>query len=322
MSSSKERTNPILTKHPLRHASPITAILDSGRASESEVLVPLSELRLRADQPRRYFDPEAMRSFVASVRSKGILQPLLVRKVEGGYEIVAGERRFRAAQEVGLTRVPVLVRDWSDEEVQLVALVENLQREDLNPVEETEGIIRLLSVKLEQSDEQVVSLLYRMENEVKGKITHNVMGNQEAKVVEEAFEAISRQSWRSFVANRLPLRNLPSDVLEALRMGRIEYTKARLIAKVTDPDERSKLLERAINEDLSLSQLRKAVDNLASTQQLAKQVFSKRLQSLGRVLGNQRLTEAQQARVEALLGELEKIAGSQVASSRNYDKGG
>jgi ParB family chromosome partitioning protein len=125
------------------------------------------------------------------------------------------------------------------------------------------------------------------------------MGNQEAKIVEEAFEAVSRQSWRSFVANRLPLRNLPSDVLEALRMGRIEYTKARLIAKVTDPEARARLLERAISENLSLSQLRKAVENLASTQQLAKQVFTKRLQSLGRVLGNRRLTEAQQARVES-----------------------
>jgi len=307
LSGSKGRSNPILAKHPLRNVSPITAILDAGKPPGGETSVALNELRIRSGQPRKYFDPEAMRSFIASVRSQGILQPLLVRKVEGGYEIVAGERRFRAAQEVGLATVPAIVRDWSDEEAHMAALAENLQRENLNPVEETEGILKLLSLKLERSEAEIVSLLYRMDNEAKGKITHNVMGNPEVQAIEQVFEALSRQSWRSFVVNRLPLLKLPPDVLEALRAGRVEYTKARVIARVNDSEQRARLLERAITENLSLSQLRKAVDHLATTQQLARQVYKKRLQSLGKVLGNRRLTSDERARVDALLGELEAI---------------
>jgi ParB family chromosome partitioning protein len=230
-----------------------------------------------------------------------------VRKVEDGYEIVAGERRYRAAQEVGLVRVPAIVRDWSDEEAQMVALAENLQRENLNPVEETEGIIKLLSVKLERSEAEIVAFLYRMDNEAKGKITHNVMGNPEVQVIEEVFEALSRQSWRSFVVNRLPLLKLPPDVLEVLRAGRVEYTKARLIARVSDSEQRGKLLEMAITENLSLSQLRKAIDQLATTQQLARRVYVKRLQALGKVIGNRGLTSGERARVDALLSELEAI---------------
>jgi ParB family chromosome partitioning protein len=248
-----------------------------------------------------------MRSFVASVRNQGILQPLLVRKVEDGYEIVAGERRYRAAQEVGLARVPAVVRDWSDEEAHMVALAENLQRENLNPVEETEGIIKLLSVKLDRSEADIVALLYRMDNETKGKITHNVMGNPEVQAIEQVFEALSRQSWRSFVVNRLPLLKLPPDVLEVLRAGRVEYTKARLIARVSDSEQRERLLQRAIAENLSLSQLRKAIDQLATTQQLARRVYMKRLQALGKVIGNQGLTSGERARVDALLSELEAI---------------
>lgn len=308
MSGKKDRDNPILAKHPLKNVNPITALLEAGRPLEGEVSLALNELRLRVGQPRNYFDPEAMRSFVASVRSQGILQPLLVRKVEGGYEIVAGERRYRAAQEVGLARVPVIVRNWSDEEAQMAALAENLQREDLNPVEETEGILKLLSIKLERSEDETVSLLYRMENEAKGKVTHNVMGNPEMRAIEQVFEALSQQNWRSFVVNRLPLLRLPPDVLEALRAGQLEYTKARVIARVSDSEQRVRLLEQAITESLSLSQLRKAVDNLASVQQLARRVYTKRLQSLGKVLGNRQLTAKELARIEVLLGELEAIA--------------
>lgn len=308
MKGKQERGNPILAKHPLRNVSPITALLDAGRPLAGEASIAVNELRLRAGQPRKHFDPEAMRSFVASVRSQGILQPLLVRKVEDGYEIVSGERRYRAALEVGLVKVPAIVRDWSDEEAHMVALAENLQRENLNPVEETEGILKLLSVKLERSEEEIVALLYRMDNEAKGKITHNVMGNPETQVIERVFEALCRQSWRSFVVNRLPLLKLPPDVLEALRAGRIEYTKARVVARVTDSELRASLLERAISEDLSLSQLRRAVDQFATNEQLAKRVYTKRLQSLGKVLGSRRLTQEERTRVDALLGELEAIA--------------
>lgn len=136
--------------------------------------VPLDKIVLPSTQPRRYFDDSAMQSLVESVKCDGILQPLLVRPVQDKYSLVAGERRYKAAQSAGLTEVPVTIREMSDEQAVQYALTENLQREDLNPIEETSGIIQLLALRLGCEPADVSPLLYRMENEAKGKITRNV----------------------------------------------------------------------------------------------------------------------------------------------------
>lgn len=143
------------------------AVRQEAAAAEDGVrMLSLEALRLPESQPRRYFDPRAMDELVGSIQRHGILQPLLVRPLGGDhteqYEIVAGERRYRAAGEAGLSEVPVVIRKMGDEEAVQYALLENLQREDLNPVEETEGILRLLALGLKKDVEEVVSLLYRM----------------------------------------------------------------------------------------------------------------------------------------------------------------
>ena len=103
---------------------------------------------------------------------------------------VARERRYRAALEAGLTEVPATIREMADDQAVEYALVENLQRQDLNPVEETEGILSLVSLRLECDIPKVISLLYRMENEAKGKITRNVSGKTEAETVEQVFASL------------------------------------------------------------------------------------------------------------------------------------
>lgn len=219
--------------------------------------VPLDKIVLPSTQPRRYFDKGAMQSLVESVKQDGILQPLLVRPVGDKYELVAGERRYRAAGECGLTEVPVTIREMSDKQAIQYALVENLQREDLNPVEETEGILQLLAINLKCAAAEVPSLLYRMQKEAKGKrVTHNVMGQPEGEIVQSVFDSLGRMSWDSFTNNRLPLLNLPSDILEALRSGSIEYTKAKEIAKLESETDRMALLEEARKQSLSLNQIR------------------------------------------------------------------
>ena len=106
--------------------------------------LPVGELSPNHDQPRRSFDDESLAELAASIREHGVLQPLLVRPISGGgYQIVAGERRYRAARMAGLSEVPVIIRTLSDEQTALLALIENLQREDLSPFEEAEGIRRL-----------------------------------------------------------------------------------------------------------------------------------------------------------------------------------
>lgn len=198
-----------------------------------------------------------MQSLVESVRSEGILQPLLVRPIEDDlFELVFGERRYRAAIDAGLAQVPVIVREMSDLEAIQYALVENLQREDLTPLEETDAILQLLALSLGCDEAKVISLLYRMENEVKGKITRHVSGNSQAETVEQVFASLGRMNWQSFVRTRLPLLNLPEDMLEALCSRQIEYTKASVIAKLPSELERQELLEEANSQGLTLSQIR------------------------------------------------------------------
>ena len=156
--------------------------------------VSLDDIILPSTQPRRYFAPQAMQSLVESVKQNGILQPLLVRPAGNKYELVAGERRYRAAQEAALTEVPITVRQMSDEQAAQYALTENLQREDLNPIEETEGTLQLLALRLGCETAEVSSVLYKMENEAKGKITRNVSGNSEAEIVEKVFTQLGKIS--------------------------------------------------------------------------------------------------------------------------------
>jgi len=223
--------------------------------------VSLEDLVLPAQQPRRYFDPQKMAQLVQSVKTHGILEPLIVRPLpDGRYELVAGERRYRAAREVGLTEVPIVVRDLTDQEAQQLALVENLQREDLNPVEETEGILYLLAINLNCEVAEVSSLLYRMNNAALGNTktesNHNVMISNEATAVEEVFQGLGLMNWESFIRNRLPLLKLPDEVLEALRQGKLAYTKAKEIARVKDQAARQELLQTAIVQNLSLTDIR------------------------------------------------------------------
>jgi ParB family chromosome partitioning protein len=231
-----------------------------GLAAKEEAfgteVVPLSVLVPQA-QPRRRF--ENLEALAQSIREKGVLQPLLVRPLgDGRYAIVAGERRYRAAKMAGLTEVPVRVLDLSEKEARLLALVENLQREDLNPYEETLGVLELLSEELGKTREEVVALLHRMQNERRGKATHNVVGSPEAKRVEEVFRALGRMSWESFVQHRLPLLGLPEDLRAALEEGTIPYTAALELKKVKDLEARARLLEEA-KGGLSLRELKARV---------------------------------------------------------------
>jgi ParB family chromosome partitioning protein len=235
--------------------------------------VAINKIHLPPSQPRRYFDEHKLEELSRSIKELGILEPLLVRPLPGGdYELVAGERRYRAATMAGLTEVPVVSREMDDKTTYQVRLVENLQREDLNTLEETEGILELLALRLAISVDETVKLLQKMENEAKGKITRNVTGNSQTLLIEEVFTALGSMRWDSFVRNRLPLLNLPPDVLEVVRSGRLEYTKARAIARVKDQETRIELLETAIDYNLSLSEIKRKVKEIE--QQSESQSFS------------------------------------------------
>ncbi|YAF99275.1 MAG: ParB/RepB/Spo0J family partition protein (plasmid) [Nodularia sp. CChRGM 3473] len=230
--------------------------------------VAISLIKLPQSQPRRYFDPQKLEELSRSIKELGILEPLLVRPLPGGdYELVAGERRYRAASMAALTEVPIISREMDDATTYQVRLVENLQREDLNPLEETEGVLELLVLRLEIALHEVISHLNRMRNvcdryDENSELRHNVMSQPETQIVEELFASLGLMSWESFVKNRLPLLNLTDDVLEVLRAGRLEYTKARAIARVKDEDTRKELLEDAITYNLSLSEIKRKIQEI------------------------------------------------------------
>ena len=226
--------------------------------------LPLSALVPQA-QPRRRF--EGLEALAESIREKGVLQPLLVRPLGNGrYAIVAGERRYRAARMAGLAEVPVRVLDVGEREARLLALLENLQREDLNPYEETLGVLELLSEDLGKSREGVVSLLERMRKEKRGVAAQNVLGTPETQRVEGVFRALGRMTWESFVQTRLPLLSLPGDLREALEAGAIAYTAALELKKVKDPGVRARLLEEA-KGGLSLRELKARVREVLRREQ-------------------------------------------------------
>ncbi len=260
----------------------------SNVASEQTILV--EKIQLPDKQPRRYFAPEKMTQLIESVKTHGILEPLLVRPLEaGGYELVAGERRFRAAVEAQFEQVPVSIRELDDREALQIALIENLHREDLNPIEETEGILQLLELQLGQDRSEIVTSLYRMQANAKGK-SYNVIGQDK---VEQVFSQLA-MSWESFTANRLPLLNLPSEVLESLREGKIAYTKAQAIGRVKNDAIRSKLLRAAVKDDLSLTQIRDRIKSLRIEQQKqasSGQVLVDRFEILSRRLKKAKVWE-------------------------------
>lgn len=283
---------------------------DDDEISKFDGLIPIGDISLPKQQPRRYFDPVKMQELQESIRHHGILEPILVRPLGDGYELVAGERRLRAAKELGLKEIPAIIHELTTEEAYEIALIENLQREELNPVEETEAILQILSLRLTLPEKEVVSYLYKMrvtpEQEREGAIA--VISNQVISI----FDSLQTIKWESFVVNRLPLLNLPEEVLEALRQGQIEYTKATAIATVKDIEKRQSLLTEAINSGLSLLQIKEKIRDIKAGQITLKPVtlktrFTNSMQQLKKSAvwddrSKQKSLEKLILQIEALLG--------------------
>ncbi|MFC4637901.1 ParB/RepB/Spo0J family partition protein [Deinococcus hohokamensis] len=229
---------------PLRKRNGTTA------AVPGTVSLPVTALRPGRHQPRRQFDQAALEALAASLRTEGVLQPLLVRPVEGGHEIVAGERRWRAAELAGLTEVPVLVRELDDRQARAAALIENLQRQDLNVIDEIDGKLGLVAVTLGLEQEAVPGRLMQL--------LHEAPSKDQAEL--EALFAPLGESWQSFAKNKLRILNWPPQVVEALRAG-LPRTLAALI--VSAPEEHHASLIAQAQGGATRAELRAAVDALA-----------------------------------------------------------
>jgi ParB family chromosome partitioning protein len=200
---------------------------DEEPRRESLGTVDTAQIRPGRYQPRTRMDQEALAELAHSIRSQGLLQPVVVRPVDGGYELIAGERRWRAAQMAGLKQVPAIVREVPDESAMVMALIENIQREDLNPMEEAAGVQRLI-------DE------FRM--------TH-----------EQAADAVGRS--RSATTNLLRLLKLAKPVQDALMRGAVEMGHARALLPL-DPARQIEVANRIAAKHLSVRQTEALVQSL------------------------------------------------------------
>ena len=194
---------------------PVSDIRDTGTPREIDIDL----LTPNPRQPRSYIDEPRLEELAQSIRSHGVIQPILVRRVEGRYEIVAGERRWRAAQRAGLLKVPIVVRDVDDEHLLEVALIENIQREDLNPIEEAQAY-RRLSDEAHLSQEQIASAvgkdratianyirLLRLPVEVRNDLTSDALSMGHARaLLALGDEAAQRRIAREVVSRGLSVR--------------------------------------------------------------------------------------------------------------------
>ena len=196
-----------------------------------------AEIEPNRDQPRKAFSDEAITALADSIREHGMLQPILVRPIStGGYQIVAGERRWRAARMAGLDEVPVNIRELSDLETMQIAIIENLQRENLNPIEEAEGYKYLID-------------------------NFNMSKEQIAKIAGKS---------RSYISNSIRILSLPDFIIDALRDGKITSGHAKALLMFDDEKRMLETAEKAINGNLSVRQIEKLAKQSESSSKSGK----------------------------------------------------
>ncbi len=191
-------------------------------AKDSDILeIPVDEIRSNPHQPREYFDEESLRELSESIKEHGLIEPIIVKKSIKGYDLVAGERRTKAARLAGLTKIPAIIRDFTDQQMMEIALIENIQREDLSPIEEATA--------------------YKNYIDATG-LTQEEVANKFGKS-------------RSYITNLLGLLSLPKYVQKEVMNGTISMSHARVLSKIDDVDMILNLAQKVIDDGISVREL-------------------------------------------------------------------
>ena len=202
-------------------------------ATERDIIkIPISEIRSNPYQPRQYFDQTALEEMAQSIKEHGIIEPIIVKKSVKGYELVAGERRTKASKLAGFDTVPAIVKDFTDQEMMDIALIENIQREDLSPLEVADGFKKYIE---------------------RTGITQEEMAKRFGKS-------------RSYITNLLGLLTLPSSVRDLINQGKLSTSHARVLSKMNDNSLILSFVDKILAEDLSVREL----ERLASGEEVEK----------------------------------------------------
>lgn len=203
-------------------------VLEKEEASEKEITIPIQKIEPNPDQPRNQFDEDSLQELADSIKQFGVLQPLLVKKRDDFYEIIAGERRWRAAKLAGLKELPVVIRNFTDNEIVEIALIENIQRENLSPIEEAMAYKRLMEE------------FHLKQDEVAAKVSKS----------------------RATITNSLRLLKLDQRVQHMLEEEMISNGHARALLAIHDGDQQYEVAMKVFDEKLSVRDIEKLVKNL------------------------------------------------------------
>ncbi len=207
--------------------------------------IPISEIRSNPFQPRKRFDQEKLQELADSIKEHGLFQPIIVKKSIKGYELVAGERRTKAAELAGYDKIPAIVKDFSDQEMLEVALLENIQREDLNPIEEAEAYDQIIK-KSGITQEELAKKVYKS---------------------------------RSYITNVIGLVNLPEEVKQLVIDNKLSMAHAKILSKLEDRDYVISLAYRIINEGMSV----RTLETVVKGEEIAKKHKVNRVVPLNRI---------------------------------------
>lgn len=217
--------------------SAVSNVTENGEAAiDGLMYIDINEIKPNENQPRKVFDEEEINELTASIEKLGVITPITLRKAEVGYEIVAGERRWRAARRAKLTKVPCIIKDLTEEENMVISIVENMQRVDLNPIEEAEALSQLIK-KYGYSQEDV---------------SQNVGKS------------------RSYVTNSLRLLKLPEKIRDLVRSGDISNGHAKVLLSIEEDKKQEILAEKIIKEQISVRELETLVRNLGKAKKKEK----------------------------------------------------
>lgn len=219
-------------------ADPVKSEEKVDNSSAQETLVKITKVEPNREQPRKNFDEDALQELADSIKQFGLLQPILVQDRKTHYEIIAGERRWRAAKLAGLKEVPVIIRDYTEQEIVEISLIENIQREDLNPIEEAQAYKKLLTeFNLKQ---------------------------------DEVAERVSKS--RTAVTNSMRLLKLCDEVQQMIIDDMISTGHARALISIEDPEQQYTIAQRVFDEKLSVRDVEKLVKDLNKPQKPKKEV--------------------------------------------------
>ena len=232
----------------------------SNASNESNLTLHINAIEPNRNQPRKVFDEKTLDELAASIKQFGIIQPIVVQKREDYYEIIAGERRWRAAKIAGLKEIPVIIKEYSDNEMLEISLIENIQREDLNPIEEAKAY------------QALIEEFHLKQEEIADKVSKS----------------------RSAITNSMRLLKLSKPVQEMLINGEISMGHARALLAITDEDIQVKTAERVRDEGLSVRNIEKIVKDLSSkrdnkkeeTDDTYKFLYRDLEENLKQILGN------------------------------------